>query len=123
MKELTFQEVITNIKEEEVWESEYVIIKKLHGDIIIKLKDNNTTTNVMYLEKNDKFKLQRKEYSFQEAFKAYEEGKEIESKENGNRYVKLDGKDKYYSLVYKDWIPDNFGFSARIVRGAWYIND
>lgn len=54
------------------------------------------------------FSIQRKKYSFAEAFKAYEEGKEIESCTNENRCYKLNGR---RLCVYDDEI-----------KGEWYIN-
>lgn len=124
MRELTFTEVIANIKEGEVWETVDGInaesIKKENGFIIINLIDER---NRILIKEARKFKLQRKEYSFQEAFKAYEEGKEIESEENGAAYKIIDGKDKYYCKVNKAWMIDNFGFSMALIRSKWYIND
>ncbi|MDB2088298.1 hypothetical protein PM004_03060 [Clostridium paraputrificum] len=54
------------------------------------------------------FSIQRKKQSFAEAFKAYEEGKEIESCISGERYKLDDIK----LLVY-----------AEEIKGEWYIND
>lgn len=58
---------------------------------------------------NAKYKLKRKKYSFTEAFKAYEEGKEIESCINSDWYYKLG---ECELLVY-----------AKEIKGEWYIND
>lgn len=83
----TFREVIATIKEGEIWESvqdcfQLKEISRMEGMINFRLegvfveKDDN---NVDIGEgRGQTFKLQRKEYSFKEAFKAYEEGKEIQ---------------------------------------------
>ena len=71
MKELTFKEVIANIKEGEVWESEEKIIRKISGAIVIGLKDKENIGSEMGFLDNVKYKLKRKEYTFEEAFKAY----------------------------------------------------
>ena len=55
------------------------------------------------------FSIERKKYSFAEAFKAYEEGKEIESCINSDWSYKLGD---YELLVY-----------AKEIKGEWYIND
>jgi len=125
MKELTFTEVIANIKEDEVWESDYVAIYKKNGGISIIFKKGKAY-GIHTFSCSTKYKLQRKEYTFQEAFKAYEEGKEIEYC-NGTKYKKIDNEDHYKgeydvrfcskSCEYDYW----FGFDE--VRGAWYIND
>lgn len=54
------------------------------------------------------FSIERKKYSFAEAFKAYEEGKEIESCINSDWYYKLG---ECELLVY-----------AKEIKGEWYIN-
>lgn len=57
-------------------------------------------------------KRPRTKYTFEEAFKAYEEGKEIESCVDGEVYNKLkedEGMDKL--------------FNASQIRGKWYINN
>lgn len=74
--EKTFREVIADIKEGEVWELDQFEIECYKtGTIVIR---STLTGKVFGFEKKDRFKLQRKQYTFEEAFKAYEEGKEIE---------------------------------------------
>ena len=97
MKELTFKEVIANIKEGEVWESNEKTITIKYDQVIIQVKEgyegrvNGNERMALSLDK--KYKLQRKEYTFEEAFKAYEEGKEIESVISAYRIKKLtDGR-------------------------------
>lgn len=107
----TFREVIRDIKEGEVWENDTKIIKCVQDGISIKSKIR-TTNNIMGFCDIKKYKIQRKQYTFEEAFKAYEEGKEIESCVNNESYFKE--KDEHSS--YK-----NFTFNQ--IRGTWYINN
>lgn len=111
MKELTFKEVIANIKENEVWECRNpingVFISKDVNGISIRDKKGNS---FVWFSDLWIFKLQRKEYTFEEAFKAYEEGKEVESFK-GISYI------KHYEEEYNEEI------SIEEIRGKWYIND
>ena len=125
MKELTFTEVIATIKEGQIWESDYVTIYKKNGGISISFKKGKAYSMHTF-SCSTKYKLQRKEYTFQEVFKAYEEGKEIESVFNGSKYKKRDGKDGWYRDRFETWIYNNIGFvgfSLNEIRGMWYIND
>ena len=77
----TFREVIADIKPGEVWESDIKIIKCTNdGNISVRSKIDGKT-EIMNFNKCNLYRLQRKEYTFEEAFKAYEKGKEIESKD------------------------------------------
>ena len=72
------------------------------------------------------FKLQRKEYTFEEAFKAYEKGKEIESCIEGQRDKKEGGEDYYFDFnkgkyILLEWDKDIFTITS--IRNKWYIND
>lgn len=130
MKELTFREVIANIKEGEVWETvkeQYGIRKvwMLHGDLRI---ENNTDKAITCIDSNGKFKLQRKQYTFQEAFKFFEEGKEIESC-NGTTY-RLDKTTEEVHIIETQHENRTtiycFGdvlFRCDEIQGKWYIND
>lgn len=127
----TFREVIADIKDGEVWESvqdcfQLKEISCIEGMIEFSLKG-------VFIEKADKsnvvntgegsgqtFKLQRKEYSFEEAFKAYEEGKEIESRYSQYKYKKEDGVDLYSRRKNKWYEGANFEIDE--IRGKWYIN-
>ena len=111
MKELTFREVIANIKDGEIWEDENFVISiedDGNHEIKIRHKEGFNDCSAIYFEPSDKFQLIRKKQSFAEAFKAYEEGKEIESCISGERYKLDDIK----LLVY-----------AEEIKGEWYIND
>ena len=74
--EKTFREVIADIKEEEVWENELMLIKKINSYIYIENKNGWIECKCITIREDLIFTLQRKEYTFEEAFKAFEEGKE-----------------------------------------------
>lgn len=128
MKELTFKEVIANIKEGEVWENPKNRIKRIFINEIgnIHLEGNETfSINYSTCVKSDSlYTLQRKEYTFEEAFKAYEEGKEIESCA-GMRYKKINSVDKYFSTHSNEWVKahNDILFNMIEIRNEWYIND
>lgn len=103
MQEKTFREVIADIKEGEVWVNDTApisFIKLRPGGIL----DFNKNVGI-YL--NVKYKLQRKEYTFEEAFKAYEEGKEIQSASTDKIYHK----------------EKDFLFASYEISKKWYINN
>lgn len=117
MKELTFKEVIANIKEGEVWVNEFAPISfiRLRAGGVLDFNENEgVNLNVEYT-------LKRKEYTFEEAFKAYEEGKEIES--IIFKYKKFHNTDRHYVKSTGDWVINNGGFELGEIRGKWYIND
>lgn len=129
MKELTFKEVIANIKEGEVWECtrKNARVKKIrmNNDLLVFDYGDTITEKQSAIRGTDTFKLQRKEYTFEEAFKAYEEGKEIESCEECR--FKLIDKD---NTLIIDFAGDEMKysnktelFSVKEIRGKWYIND
>lgn len=114
--EKTFREVIADIKVGEVWEN----IDKSHWN----LKEINCFDNdgrkgirIVFKEETDyytfidnenlKFKLKRKQYTFEEAFKAYEEGKEIQSISSSKIYQKE-----------RDYL-----FASYEISKKWYINN
>lgn len=131
--EKTFREVIADIKEGEVWESvqdcfQLSEITCFEGRIRFRLKNvfvdivdgnNNVDTGA---GGGQTFKLQRKEYTFTEAFKAYEEGKEIESCENGYKYLQntftYPGNEQWLCFRNSEQM-----FTTDAIRGKWYIND
>lgn len=126
MQEKTFREVIADIKEREVWICEKFNRKIIKGDdgvIEIRKLNDETFNNTSALIFNDeKYKLQRKEYTFEEAFKAYEEGKEIESCYTGTKY-------KFEKLIYfykrkniEDWQLHG-EMQLNEIRSKWYINN
>lgn len=133
MKELTFKEVITNIKEGEVWESlnPKSNIKEVSlqdwGISLVTRSDINAEDVYFGVNNNTKFKLKRKKYSFTEAFKAYEEGKKIESCISTNIYFKGENETdccihmNTKSFYYKE-IIDFEQFNLEEIRGEWYID-
>lgn len=124
MNELTFKEVIANIKEGEVWESTIKTVSLINGAINIERK-NKIETYYIYIKESELFKLQRKEYTFQEAFKAYEEGKKIESVETKRIFMKDNVQDKVFFSDTIEWLSSGLcaGLSMREIRNKWYINN
>lgn len=109
--EKTFKEVIADIKEGEVWESEKKTITYFNKRIEVTDTCNNVKT--MCFHDSMKYKLQKKQYTFTEAFAAYEEGKEIESLYDSETFLKehevIEGHDNW--------------FDAKQIRNKWYINN
>lgn len=122
VKKLTFREVIANIKEGEVWSSKSKTIEMYQGRILIGMKNGKKldSYNICF-SKNVMYSLKSKEYTFEEAFKAYEEGKEIESIHSGYRYKKVNGVD-LYTRGGKEWYEED-DFEIDEIREAWYINE
>lgn len=117
VKERTFKEVIANIKEGQVWGAyDKKIIRTSTGIIFENFGS--------YFEIGDHFtfKLQRKEYNFEEAFKALEEGKEIESTESHAKYKKIDDCYKT-SIIIGEWNFAGCLLNFHEIKGKWYINE
>lgn len=127
MKELTFREVIANIKEGEVWESEMVkiFIDSEEKDITILKKEGFFNCEAIGIKYDIVFKLKRPQYTFQEAFEAFEEGKEIESCESGFKFEIYEDATKIkregYKTIYEYKAVKIF--STEEIKGKWYIND
>lgn len=102
--EKTFREVIADIKKGEVWECLGIKITKDSDSIQMLGFGKNT----IFMDSSRIFNLQRKEYTFEEAFKAYEDGKEIESCFSGQKF-------RIYS--WEDV------FNAKEIKEKWYINN
>lgn len=128
MIEKTFREVIADIKEGEVWESHCKkIIGFKDGDFEIRDNDGHKFGNAVSIRSANKYRLKRKECNFEEAFKAFEVGKEIESLASEIKYRRFDekvslfvvGKNEDFSGINND----NAIFSINEIRGKWYIND
>ena len=121
--EKTFKEVIEDIKEKEIWESEnFILMLSFDKKIKIKHKEGFDNCVAIYIDVNSKFKLKREPRTFAEAFKAYEEGKEIESLTSGYKYK----QNKVFLDSIGGWhgFYDHKGiFSVKEIRGEWYIND
>lgn len=101
--EKTFREVIADIKEGEVWVNVTAPISfiRLREDGVLDFNKNEG------INLNVKYKLKRKEYTFEEAFKAYEEGKEIQSASTDKIYHK----------------EKDFLFASYEISKKWYINN
>ncbi|WP_346905929.1 hypothetical protein [Clostridium sp.] len=123
MKELTFREVIANIKEGEVWESSNKTIKydDDYGRIVVN-DYSHPKSDTFFFDDSIKYRLKREEVTFQEAFAAYEDGKEIGSIESKIKYKKIKNIDNFYSRGYNDFFQ-NFTLDISEIRGGWYIND
>lgn len=125
--EKTFREVIATIKEGEIWGNEIYSISKDADGLSIKRLDKYIQKDIkdtpyMYLYDKTLFELQKKQYTFEEAFKAYEEGKEIESCENGYKYLQntftYPGNEQWLCFRNSEQM-----FTTDAIRGKWYIND
>lgn len=125
----TFRKVIADINYMELWicrnckfTNEVRIFKDKTG---IQITDEHDNSLKWFSDKWE-FELQRKEYTFEEAFKSYEEGKEIEDY-RGVKYKKIDGLDHYRLECETDFntrsSEDDYWFSFDEIRGKWYIND
>lgn len=126
MQEKTFREVIADIKEGEVWECRSKYIKRFADGIQIYHKEKGKATPSMLMANNDKFKLQRKEVTFAEAFKAYEQGKGIESVVSNVQYQKELKDTVSIRPCYGEWFDANektLVFDYVEIKGKWYINN
>ena len=123
--EKTFREVIADIKEGEVWiqkDKRYIVSKiaNFGGDIVIESESSRSVfgTKGTYI-------LERKKYTFEEAFKAYEDGIKVESVFSGVIYEKLsdgtvDIEGKYAGSTHHE---GDVRFLIGEIRGKWYINN
>lgn len=123
MRELTFREVIAEIKEGEVWEykkDEYfnMSIEKTNNCIVIHYPQ---ATKFHHISDLMKFKIQRKQYTFTEAFAEYEKGKEIESCGSKNRYKKINGNSCIWWEQGQCFENETY-FRIDEINNKWYIN-
>ena len=121
--EKTFKEVIEDIKENEVWEDKNFVLTLGYDERLrITHKEGFDNCVAIYIDINSKFKLKREEYTFTEAFKAYEEGKEIENLESGYKYKQ---NEVFFNSTggWYDFYDHNDIFSLKEIRGKWYINN
>lgn len=127
MEELTFREVIANIKEGEVWEGKYKKIYIQNSKLFVEnINSNFDGVIAVGFVLDEIYKLKRKKYSFTEAFKAYEEGKEIESRYGGQKLKKENEKDYCFDYEKGKYVPLSFDetfFDITNIRSEWYIND
>ena len=100
----TFKQVIADIKEGEVWRNtnsdsriSRIEFNQDFKTIVFYGNEEGVSGNSLCATNlTDKFTLQRKKYTFTEAFKAYEEGKEIESCESEYKHAKMDNDDRVF---------------------------
>ena len=113
----TFREVIATIKEGETWVNDIAPISYIRRreDGILDFNENEGI-NLFCT-----YTLQKKQYTFEEAFKAYEEGKEIESCYSQYKYKKEGGLDLYSKTENEWYVEDRFEIDE--IRGKWYINN
>ena len=134
MKELTFREVIANIKEGEVWErvdDEYISnrIELKNGQLnqynLWNGKMDFTLKEAGLILDKTLYKLKRPQYTFQEAFKAFEEGKEIESCVTSYTFRKIDDYIEVWDKTEGErrYLEFDEMFSLEEIRNKWYIND
>lgn len=129
MKALSFREVIASIKEGE----EYVNTKKTYAVKSIYMSGGNIAVctdqraDRFVVDDRMKFKKLMKEYIFQEAFEAFEEGKVIESVVTKCKFKKgiLQGQSMIYSELKGKWVNllKGHGIEIEEIRGNWYIYD
>lgn len=124
--EKTFKEIIIDwdsVKEGEVWKNKnFIVSKDVDGDLKLEHKDGFYDCSAIFLNPKDLFELQRKQYTFEEAFRSYEEGKEIESCETGARFIKSDNKDMLYDPTI-GFTPFGRSFNIDEIRAKWYVNN
>lgn len=131
VQEKTFREVSATIKKDEVWSDGIYEISKDEDGIKIKrldkyVQEDKNKIPFMYFYDDKKFVLKRKQYSFEEAFKAYEEGKEIQSCFKNFKIKKLNNKPHYIYKHMSEWDyvdNDDTLLSIEEIQGKWYIND
>lgn len=128
MNSKTFTEVIRDIKIGEVWILRDFRIERTEEGIFIRFENEEAGDLCgIYFEDDEKFTLQRKGISFNDAFVKFWEGVEIESY-NGNTF-------KYNSITTQVTLGNNKSnlakvttlldgiFSAIELKNQWYIVD
>lgn len=125
-KELTIAEVLSIIKDKQVWQSKWKrIYINAKGDVEI-VPRNEGDVSALTFPKCEKFTLKAEMVTFEEALKAYEQGIEILSCYKGCRFVKRNGKDYYKEVEdidWNSWSVEKGGFTFEEIRNLWYINE
>lgn len=120
----TFKEVQEIIKPNQIWESETAkLYLNKEFDLAIELKNNESVSGFV-ISNEAKYKLRRERVTFFEAFKAFEEGKIIESCKSGWAYQEVNSE--YYvksphSRYWKPW--DDETFDILEVKREWFIGE
>lgn len=110
------------------WSWDEEMLEEIEGEIII-TKKNEINSKVFGFADGVIYTLKKKQYTFAEAFKAYEEGKEIESLLTKYKYKrqKLSDSvitvDSFKSVYMTDWAENEESFDMDEIREKWYIND
>ena len=111
----TFREVIANIKEGEVWECDKEIhyeektkdgtLLSSYRTLITLVEKEIRISDGKYFDETQKFKLVGKVNDFGNAFKAYEEGKMIQSVKTWRRYEECFSDEEFKIEEIRDkWI-------------------
>lgn len=127
----TFFEVLAIIKEGEAYINveEGKRLKKIkrnaHGNIeFMGVVDTMIAPTFFSIDPRDKlFKLERKEYSFCEAYIAYKEGKIIKSLESQCCHKKEGIVKKEWNVANPEKKYDSTTFSINEIEGKWYVYD
>lgn len=74
------------------------------------------------------FRVVKKKYTFEEAFKAFEAGEEIESCITNDKFKKADNCNWKFKKPFMDEYSEDMSnriemFSVEEIRGKWYINN
>lgn len=126
----TFEEIIMNIKGHQIWKPlasdsrvkniESIEFNNFDG-ILINLDDKYDS---VFIQSDMKFELEQKEVSFEEAIKAFKEGKEIESCVNGKKYkIEHTGERVMYYNNKDGYATIAPNFTLKSILGMWYINE
>ncbi len=121
---LTFKEIVNREidKEYEDWIGSNIDIRK-YRDGSIEIEDEYLSC-VMSITNNEVFILEKKEVSLNEALKALEEGKEIESVASGYKFKKgVNDYISYKDMDYAGYYEDEPSLSIEEAKGKWHIND
>lgn len=105
MKELTFNQVVNNIKEGEVWESLLFDITMKDGDIRLYL--NCELGEYCLFDKDSLYRLKEKPVEFSEAFQGYQEFKLVKSLKAGR--------------IFKRGLKDILTADKVEIEGKWEV--
>ena len=124
-KEKTLLEIITEGFNNKVYEDKNgnTVYVASNNELIFNYKKpKNLVSNVITeaLKLDEKYKLERKEYTTDEALKEFENGIEIEGKYSHNKYKKDPNMNMYKNDVYCESAKPQISFNE--LFEPWYIN-
>lgn len=126
MKELTFKEIIANIKEGEVWENKKNRVVRIYineeGNITLEGDDYGFSINYSTcVDPNSIYKLKRKEYTFEEALKICQNDEKKTMESSITRYVYKIYKKGFFCFDsdLKCWVCSQINYEE--VVNKWYI--